>query len=155
MRSELSIEVAASPARVFELARDIGAWPKLLPHYRKVTVQSHLAGVTTARMTAVRRFGPLALPVTWRAEQSADATDPLDLQFHFRHIGGWTKGMDVAWHIRPAGDGTGARVSIEHVFSRRLPLVGSDAFPRFVDRFFVKPIASRTLATFKRLAEAR
>jgi hypothetical protein len=61
--------------------------------------------------------------------------------------------MDVTWHIRPVDDGAGSQVTIEHALSRPLPIVGPDALPRFVDRFFVRPIASRTLATFKRLAE--
>jgi hypothetical protein len=40
-------------------------------------------------------------------------------------------------------------VTIEHAFSPRMP-----GFARFVDRFFTRPIAGRTLATFKALAEA-
>ncbi len=30
----------------------------------------------------------------------------------------------------------------------------TDLFPRVVDRLFVRPIAGRTLATFKKLAES-
>ena len=40
-------------------------------------------------------------------------------------------------------------VVIEHDFRPRLP-----GFAGFVDRFFTRPIAGRTLATFKALAEA-
>jgi hypothetical protein len=40
-------------------------------------------------------------------------------------------------------------VTISHEFSPRVP-----GFARFVDRFFTRPIAGRTLATFKALAEA-
>jgi hypothetical protein len=40
-------------------------------------------------------------------------------------------------------------VTIEHDFAPRLP-----GFATFVDRFFTRPIAGRTLATFKALAEA-
>jgi flavin-dependent dehydrogenase len=55
--------------------------------------------------------------------------------------------MDVTWRI----DATtiGCHVTIDHDFRPRLPL-----FARFVDRFFTRPIAGRTLATFKALAEA-
>jgi ribosome-associated toxin RatA of RatAB toxin-antitoxin module len=158
LRSELAIDIAAPPSRIFELAADIARWPTLLPHYRNVTIQSRTDGRALAQMVAVRRFGPLAVPVAWRAEQWADDSDPADLRLRFRHVRGVTRGMDVTWHIRPAnGDPaagtTASRVTIEHVFSRPLPLVGPDALPRLIDRFFVKPIASRTLATFKRLAE--
>jgi ribosome-associated toxin RatA of RatAB toxin-antitoxin module len=155
VRSELSIEIAAAPRRVFELARDIAKWPEMLPHYRKVTIQSRRAGRTTATMAAVRpllRLRSVGVPVWWRTEQWADESDPADLQVLFNHTGGATRGMAVVWHIRPSG--RGARVVIEHDFERRLPLLGSAIFPRIVDRFFVRPIATRTLARFKALAES-
>jgi hypothetical protein len=43
----------------------------------------------------------------------------------------------------------GCRVVIEHRFASRLP-----GFAGFVDRAFTRPIAGRTLATFKALAES-
>jgi hypothetical protein len=55
--------------------------------------------------------------------------------------------MDVTWRIEPAGGGT--RITIEHDFRPRLP-----GFARFVDRFFTGPIARRTLAAFKGIAES-
>ena len=55
--------------------------------------------------------------------------------------------MDVTWTIEPAGGGT--RVDIAHDFRPRVP-----GFAAFVDRAFTRPIAGRTLATFKALAEA-
>jgi aromatase len=151
MRTEISIEVAAPPAVVFELARDVTRWPERLPHYRRVTVQRRQAGRLLARMVAVRRLGPLPLPVSWGAECWAEGDDPGDLRLRFRHVRGVTRGMDVTWHIRPAP--VGSRVTIEHEFTRPLPLVGGDALPALVDGFFVRPIAGRTLATFKTLAE--
>lgn len=153
MQSIISISIDAPPARVLELAGDIERWPSLLPHYRKVTVQSRVAERVVAQMVAVRQFGPLPVPVTWRAEQWADASDDQDLRLHFRHVRGVTRGMQVTWHIRP--DGPGAQVTIEHDFRRPLPLLGSELLPRFVNRFFVRPIAGRTLTTFKALAEKR
>jgi hypothetical protein len=55
--------------------------------------------------------------------------------------------MDVTWHIDPAGDG--CHVSIEHDFRPRVV-----EFAAFVDAAFTRPIARRTLATFKALAES-
>jgi hypothetical protein len=55
--------------------------------------------------------------------------------------------MDVTWRIEPTARGT--RVTIEHVFEPRLPLLGM-----IVQGVFVRPIAGRTLATFKAIAEA-
>lgn len=153
MRSAISIRVDAPPATVFDLARQVERWPELLPHYRRVTVHARRGDRIVAQMVAIRRFGPLPMPVTWRAEQWADASDPADLRLNFRHVRGVTSGMDVAWHIRPT-EPSGCEVTIEHDFVRRLPLLPDAFLPTIVDRFFTRPIASRTLATFKQLAEA-
>jgi ribosome-associated toxin RatA of RatAB toxin-antitoxin module len=153
MHTEVSIDMQADPRDIYQLAGDISRWPALLPHYRKVTVHSLIRGRRRATMSAVRRFGPLSIPVWWRSEQWSDDADPRDLQLRFHHVGGATRGMDVVWHIRPTQ--TGSHVSIEHDFRRALPLLGDQAFPRIVDRLFVRPIATQTLATFKSLAEAR
>lgn len=107
----------------------------------------------TASMSAVRPFGKSksGIPVRWRSEQWSDDEDAADLRLRFMHIAGATRGMDVSWHIRPTE--TGCSVTIEHDFRRRLPFVGDDLLPRVIDRLFVRPIAGRTLATFKSLAE--
>ena len=152
MKSAIAVRVAAAPERVFDLARDVARWPQLLPHYRQVAVHRRGGGRTLAQMVAVRPFGPIALPVTWRAEQWAEPDDPRDRRLRFRHVRGVTSGMDVTWHIVP--DGAGTRVTIEHEFRRPLPLLGDEFLPRLVDRFFTRPIAGRTLRTFKALAEA-
>jgi ribosome-associated toxin RatA of RatAB toxin-antitoxin module len=152
MRTAIGIDVAAQPRTVFELARDVTRWPSQLAHYRMVTIRSRNGTHVTADMRAVRSIGPLGLPVGWRSEQWSDDSDWDDLKLRFIHVGGPTRGMDVTWHIRPTP--TGCRVTIEHDFRRRMPLLGDEVFPWFVDRFFVGPIAGRTLATFKRLAEA-
>jgi ribosome-associated toxin RatA of RatAB toxin-antitoxin module len=148
MRSAISIDVDAPAKLVFGLARDVTRWPALLPHYRDVRVlQPHDDGSMTARMLAIRPVVPAlgyGIPVAWRARVWQD---PATLGLRFRHQGGATDGMDVAWRIEPAGGG--CHVTIEHDFSPRVP-----GFARFVDRFFTRPIAGRTLATFKTLAEA-
>lgn len=143
--------MAAAPERIFELVRNIVRWPQLLPHYRRVKVRSRRGPLVIADMIAVRRFGPVPVPVAWRAEQWSDGSDVGDLRLHFRHVAGVTRGMAVTWHIEPRS--RGARVTIEHDFSRRLPLLGDEVLPWIVDRLFVRPIASRTLAAFRSLAE--
>jgi hypothetical protein len=105
-------------------------------------------------MIAVRRFGPLSLPVAWRSRAWSDDSNPKDLLLRFVHVSGATRGMDVTWHITSRANGM-ARAEIVHDFNRPLPVVGADLYPRLIDRLFVKPIASQTLRTFKRLAEAR
>jgi ribosome-associated toxin RatA of RatAB toxin-antitoxin module len=143
--------MAAPPRKIFDLVRDITKWPDLLPHYRHVTVESRSGERLTVRMAARRMVGPTGIPVSWRSETWSDDSDPNDLQLRFIHVGGATRGMDVTWHIRSTA--TGSHVAIEHDFARRLPLLGDRLYPRFIDRFFVRPIAGRTLATFKALVE--
>ena len=58
--------------------------------------------------------------------------------------------MDVTWRIEPVGsDGRRTRVEIEHDFRPRVP-----GWAWLMDRLFTRPIAGRTLATFRALAEA-
>jgi ribosome-associated toxin RatA of RatAB toxin-antitoxin module len=154
LRSRIEIAIDAPAARVFELARDVSKWPTLLPHYRRVTVLSHDATSVIADMRAVRSFGRVGIAVGWRARYWSEASHPDDLRLRFVHVGGPTRGMDVTWHITPDSP-VRSTAAIEHDFRRRLPLLGEELFPRIVDRLFVRPIAGRTLATFKRLAEQR
>jgi len=143
-----SIEIAAPPRLVFDLAHDVRRWADLLPHYVSVTVLRNQAdGAIVARFVAVRplvrRLG-LGLPITWRA---VTWNEPDTLALRFRHLGGATSGMDVTWRIAPTPLGT--RVQIEHDFGR-LPRPWAVA----IGGLFVDPVARRTLATFKSIAEA-
>jgi ribosome-associated toxin RatA of RatAB toxin-antitoxin module len=148
MHSSISIDVAAPARLVFDLARRVELWPRLLPHYLDVRVERpEPGGVVIARMVAVRAVLPslgYGIPVAWRARTWAE---PADLRLRFVHLGGATAGMDVTWRIEPA-DG-GCRVTIEHDFVPAVP-----GWAGLIDRLFVRPIAGRTLATFKAIAEA-
>ena len=149
MRSTLSIDVRAPARLVFDLARDVERWPALLPHYVRVRVlERHPDGARTAQMVAVRRLVPvlgLGIPVAWRARTWAE--DEPALRLRFRHLGGATAGMDVTWRIEPTE--AGCRVEIEHDFRPRFR-----PWAAVIDRMFVRPIAGRTLATFRSIAEA-
>jgi ribosome-associated toxin RatA of RatAB toxin-antitoxin module len=148
VRSTIAIEVAAPPELVFRLARDVERWPRLLPHYADVRVlERRPDGSVVARMIARRSLvGLLGLgvPVAWR---SRTWSEPEALRLRFVHQGGATSGMDVTWRIEPTA--TGCRVSIDHDFRPRVPF-----WAAFIDRVFTRPIAGRTLATFKAIAEA-
>ena len=148
MKSTLSLDVAAPPSLVFRLARDVERWPRLLPHYVRVQALARDGdGRLTAEMVARRPLVPvlgIGLPVAWR---SRTWSEPETLRLRFVHLGGATNGMDVTWRIEPA-DG-GCRISIDHDFQPRMP-----GWASFVDRVFTRPIATRTLATFKAIAEA-
>ncbi len=148
MRSTISVDVAAPANLVFGLARDVERWPRLLPHYVRVRpVERDGDGRLTAEMVARRPLVPvlgLGLPVAWR---SRTWSEPDTLRLRFVHLGGATNGMDVTWRIEPTA--LGCRVSIDHDFRPRVA-----GWAAFVDRAFTRPIASRTLATFKAIAEA-
>jgi uncharacterized membrane protein len=149
MRSVVAIDVAAPADLVFRLARDVERWPALLPHYSSAVRRAPLddRGRLLVRFVARRPFLPvlgLGLPVAWRSWIWSDAATR---QLRFLHQGGATNGMDVTWRIAEAG--AGCTVEIEHDFR---PRVGAWAW--VVDRLFTGPIAGRTLATFRSMAEA-
>jgi hypothetical protein len=96
-----------------------------------------------ARRPLIRILG-VGLPVAWRARTWSE---PETRRLRFVHVAGVTRGMDVTWRIESAEGG--CRVSIDHDFQPRMPGLAG-----FVDRWFTRPIAGRTLASFKALAEA-
>jgi ribosome-associated toxin RatA of RatAB toxin-antitoxin module len=147
MRSEIAVDVAAPAALVFALARDVERWSALLPHYRR----SRRMGVgeegrPVVSFVAVRSVGPMGLvgvPVAWRARTWSE---PATCRLRFLHVGGASRGMDVTWRMEPTS--SGCRVTIAHEFpAPRL-------WAAFIDRTFTRPIAGRTLATFRAVAEA-
>jgi hypothetical protein len=146
--SSISIEIAGPPELVFRLAHDPLRWPALLPHYTRARpISRQPDGSVVAAYVARREIVPivgLGIPVAWRSRSWAD---PDTCRLRFRHLGGATDGMDVIWRIEPAGGGS--RVTIDHVFRPRMP-----GWAFLVDRLVVRPIATRTLSTFKVLAEA-
>jgi ribosome-associated toxin RatA of RatAB toxin-antitoxin module len=150
VRSTIGIDVAAPADLVFRLARDVERWPELLPHYVSARRQAPrgIDGRLIVRFVARRPLVPilgLGLPVAWR---SLTWAEPTSRQLRFVHRGGATGGMDVTWRIADAGDG-GCRVEIDHEFLPRVP-----GWAWLIDRAFTRPIAGRTLATFRAIAEA-
>lgn len=136
MRMRNEIVVNAGAQTIYQRAAATEAWPQLLPHYRYVRVLSGDARQRVVEMAARRG----AVPVRWRAEQ---INDPVTPQIIFRHLGGWTRGMEVFWRFEPVGAST--RVIIDHEL--RSPLAP------FIAKFFIDPIANRTLACMKAHAE--
>lgn len=146
MRMTNEITIAASPARIFEFASRTEMWPQWLPHYRYVRVIEEDGAMRIVEMAARRDW----IPVRWRAVQHNDAQTPV---VHFRHVAGWTRGMEVAWLFEPHGNAT--RVRIVHELTFRFPVLARFIERRIIGEFFVHAIANRTLARFKELAEAQ
>jgi len=148
VHSTIAIEIAAPPELVFRLARPVDRWDQLLAHYGRSRIRERRAdGGLLVDFIARRPLIPIlgvGLPVAWRARTWSE---PETRRLRFVHVAGVTKGMDVTWHIESAE--AGCRVSIDHDFRPRTPGLAA-----LVDRWFTRPIAGRTLATFKALAEA-
>jgi ribosome-associated toxin RatA of RatAB toxin-antitoxin module len=150
VHSTIAIDVAADPDLIFALVRDVERWDRLLPHYVRSRARGRLHDGAllvdfVARRPLVDVIG-LGLPVTWRARTWPE---PETRRLRFVHVAGATRGMDVTWQIEPGPEGHGSHVAIDHEFSPGLPF-----FAGFVDRFFTRPIAGRTLGTFRAIAEA-
>ena len=150
MRSAIGVDVAAPADLVFRLARDVERWPDLLPHYIRARRSGppdgdgRLVVAFVARRSLVPVLG-LGLPVAWR---SVTWSDTSARELRFLHRGGATAGMDVTWRITDTGSAA-CRVEIEHDFRPRVP-----GWAWLIDRLFTRPIAVRTLSTFRTIAEA-
>jgi len=145
MHAESSIDIAAPPHAVYRLAEDVAKWPEYLPHYRYVRVLRESPTERVAVMAARRNW----IPVTWTA---LERLDPVTPRLEFRHLSGWTVGMEVAWKFDALGEGT--RLTIVHDLDfRRTPLARKWIGDRIIGRFFIASIAGRTLARMKELAE--
>lgn len=146
VHAERSIDIRAPADAIYRLAQDIARWPELLPHYRYVKVLRESDGERVAVMAARRGW----IPVTWKA---LERLDPITPRIEFRHLSGWTVGMEVAWNFEKIDGGT--RVSIAHDLDfRRLPFGRRWIGNRVIGEFFIQSIAGRTLARMKELAES-
>jgi polyketide cyclase/dehydrase/lipid transport protein len=151
MHAENRVVIRGPLDRVVSLAADVEAWPRLLPHYRWVTLLEGGGDRKVVEMAARRGWWP----VRWRAIQTVDRslTPPV---IRYRHIWGPTRGMEVGWEFRPEPNGIVVR--IWHEFDPRWPLVGPTPIGRaiaagVVGPGFVRPIAGQTLATIKAIVE--
>ena len=140
-----TVEIAAPPQRVYALASATERWPEFLPHYRYVRVLED-RGVT--RVVAMGAWQDV-FPIRWVAVQTNDERTP---HIAFRHLRGWTRGMDVEWIFEALGDRT--RVTIEHRLQFRFPLAAEWLGKHVVSDYFVHGVAAKTLARMKALAEA-
>lgn len=147
MQTENSIQIDAPLDRIVELAGDVELWPTILPHYRWVKLLDGGGDRKVVEMAARRdRF-----PVKWRAIQTIERQGDTPV-IRYRHIGGVTKGMEVAWTF--AQNSTGYHVRIDHELHLQWPVIGGLIGDRIIGPYFVSYIAGRTLATIKQLAES-
>ncbi len=89
-------------------------------------------------------------PIAWSAVQTNDAATP---HIAFRHVRGWTRGMEVEWRFAPLPGGA-TRVTIVHRLDFAFPIAAAWLGRVVVCGYFVHGVAARTLARIKSLAEA-
>lgn len=148
MRTENVVEMHGELDHIVALASDVERWPEILPHYRWVTLLEGGRDRKVVEMAARRgRF-----PVKWRAVQEIGRGGGTPI-IRYHHIGGVTKGMDVAWTFDVRNDSVG--VKIDHDFSPPWPLVGGPIANGVIGPHFVEAIAGQTLATIKAIVEDR
>lgn len=144
MHTENGIEIRGDVKRIFQIAARVEKWPEILPHYRWVRVLQRKKRRTTVEMAAKRG----RIPVRWTAVQEVFPYERIT----YKHIKGFTTGMDVTWSFKPVQERV--EVVITHDFSLAWPLVGGFVSKYIVGALFVKPIASRTLHHIKQTVEA-
>jgi ribosome-associated toxin RatA of RatAB toxin-antitoxin module len=146
MNSVIRLRMRAPADRIFALAADVERWPALLPHYRYVRPVNNGATDGGREFAMGARRG--VVPVRWQATQRPL---PAERVIEFTHTGGVTRGMQVAWRLLPVEGGT--HVRIEHSLDLRWPVIGRVAADWVIGPHFIEPIAARTLARMKQLAE--
>ena len=144
MHTENGIEIRGDVKRIFQVAAQVDKWPEILPHYRWVRVLQRRRRRTTVEMAARRG----RIPVSWTAVQEVFPYERIT----YKHIKGFTTGMDVTWSFKPMQERVA--VVITHDFSLSWPLLGDFVSRYIVGALFVKPIASRTLQHLKRTVES-
>ncbi len=148
MKTANTVLMQGELEHIVELAVATERWPEILPHYRWVTVLEGGGDHKAVEMAARRDV----IPVKWRARQDVERDGPTPI-IRFHHIGGVTKGMDVAWTFNPTSDGV--YVTIDHDFDPPWPVVGGFVADRIIGPQFVEAIATRTLTTIKGIVEDR
>ena len=139
------VDIDGELDQIYRLGAEIECWPLILPHYRGVDLLWQQDNAVVARMRAMRS----GIPVSWTCVQQRFPDEP---RVTFRHIAGFTAGMEVAWQFTALADGR-VRVEIIHDFRKGWPLGDRFISDRVVGDFFVANIADKTLARIKFLAE--
>ena len=143
--AENTIEIDAPPATIYAFAAATERWPMYLPHYRSVLVLEQRGNTRIVEMRASRS----GFPLHWIAEQT---NDPVRPAIAFKHLRGWTRGMEVEWRFEPLPGGA-TRVTILHDLAFQFPFAADFFGEHVIGDFFISNVAGKTLACMKKLAE--
>ena len=134
MICENSILIDAPLPAVFALTADIERWPNILPHYRWIRVLERRGDALVVQMAAWRGW----LPIRWTSRFEATGGE-----LRFQHLKAFTRSMEVNWTFTQTPDGV--RVRISHELDRW--------YAGWLARLIIHPVATQTLACFKRHLE--
>lgn len=131
---------------VYEAAQKIVEWPRILAHYRWVTIFEDKGHRRHVEMAAHRS----GVPCQWQSEQ---ILYPHEKKIYYRHTRSfWSEGMEVWWILNPQHDGS-TEVTITHGMPpSSIPGLGWFR-QHIVGDLFVVAIADRTLSGLKRHLE--
>lgn len=142
------ITIQAPWKDVFEAAQRIVEWPRLLEHYRWVSVFEEKGALRRVEMAA--RRGPI--PCKWQSDQVVYPRQKKIFYLHTRSF--WSQGMRVWWIFKPLKKG-GTEVTITHDMPQAPNFLAAWFRQHIIGGQFVEPIAARTLAGLKRHLEGR
>ncbi|HUJ10768.1 MAG TPA: SRPBCC family protein [Verrucomicrobiae bacterium] len=130
------IIIRAPLENIFQTTANLLLWPRVLPHYRWVRILEKGDDGSLVQMAAWRGW----LPIQWTSRFKVDSAAR---ELHFQHLKAFTRGMKVKWTYTPAEHGVIVRIS--HELNRW--------YAGLIARYFIHPVASRTLAGFKEYLE--
>lgn len=146
MHAETAVDIRGPLARIVALAADVEDWPRILPHYRWVTLLEGGGDRKVVEMAARRG----RVPLRWRAIQTIDRSGATPI-IAYQHVWGVTRGMAVAWTFQERPDGV--HVTIRHDFRPPWPLIGDGVADRVIGPHFIDYVARRTLGAIKSIVE--
>lgn len=129
--------------RIFETAANLELWPKILPHYRYITYLERGESRNIVVMAARRGW----IPISWTSEEIIDRER---IEVRFRHLKGWTKGMQVVWTFTETA--AGVLVEIAHDLRFRVRWLAPFA-EKIIAQQFIHPVATKTLQCMKAYLE--
>ncbi len=147
MHSANSILIHAPRERIFTITSNLDNWVPMLPHYRAIDFLERSEDGLRSRVKMACYRG--VIPISWH---SIHEVKPDLMEVHFTHLRAFTKGMVVVWKYEPQPDGA-VKVTISHDMKFRIPALAALAEP-IIAHGFIEPVATKTLATFKRILEA-
>lgn len=120
---EAEIVIPASPARVYELAKDVERFPEFLPNVQQVVVRERAGATLRAGERTVTEWVGLVpefkRTIRWTEE---DIWDDPSRTCRFRSLSGdWDRYQGV-WSFEPDSDGTRVRLHISYEYN--VPLIG-------------------------------